>query len=212
MVKELVELCPNSIKIVKSTVLPSVLEKLEKIEPSLVYNPEFLREKNANLDFVNSDMIIFGGNRNTCSKVSDAYLKHSRCKTKEHIFTNLKLLHWSNILSTPFGFKGYFFNELFAIFERLNVSDSWESLVDIISRDKRISDSHMNVPGHDGRKGFGGACFPKDSLALVKYAESNEIDLKLLKSVIKINNKIRSDYSDLDSRESEQNVSFDDKI
>ena len=54
--------CPNSIKIVKSTVLPSVLEKLEKIEPSLVYNPEFLREKNANLDFVNSDMIIFGGN------------------------------------------------------------------------------------------------------------------------------------------------------
>ena len=29
----------------------------------------------------------------------------------------------------------------------------------------------MNVPGHDGRKGFGGACFPKDSLALVKYAE-----------------------------------------
>ena len=25
----------------------------------------------------------------------------------------------------------------------------------------------MNVPGHDGRKGFGGACFPKDSLALI---------------------------------------------
>ena len=213
VVKELVELCPNSIKIVKSTVLPSVLEKLEKIEPSLVYNPEFLREKNANLDFVNSDMIIFGGNRNTCSKVSDAYLKHSRCKTKEHIFTNLKtasLVKYS--INTFLASKVIFFNELFAIFERLNVSDSWESLVDIISRDKRIGDSHMNVPGHDGRKGFGGACFPKDSLALVKYAESNEIDLKLLKSVIKINNKIRSDYSDLDSRESEQNVSFDDKI
>ena len=158
-------------------------------------------------------MIIFGGNRNTCSKVSDAYLKHSRCKTKEHIFTNLKtasLVKYS--INTFLASKVIFFNELFAIFERLNVSDSWESLVDIISRDKRIGDSHMNVPGHDGRKGFGGACFPKDSLALVKYAESNEIDLKLLKSVIKINNKIRSDYSDLDSRESEQNVSFDDKI
>ena len=32
VVKELIELCPNSIKIVKSTVLPSVLEKLEKID------------------------------------------------------------------------------------------------------------------------------------------------------------------------------------
>ena len=30
----------------------------------------------------------------------------------------------------------------------------------------------MDVPGHDGRKGFGGACFPKDSLALIKFAKS----------------------------------------
>ena len=150
VVKELVELCPNSIKIVKSTVLPSVLEKLEKIEPSLVYNPEFLREKNANLDFVNSDMIIFGGNRNTCSKVSDAYLKYSRCKTKEHIFANLKTASLVKYSINTFWLQRLFFLMSFLIFERLNVFDSWESLVDIISRDKRIGDSHMNVPGHDG--------------------------------------------------------------
>ena len=70
----------------------------------------------------------------------------------------------------------------------------------------------MNVPGHDGRKGFGGACFPKDSLALIKYAESIDVRLNTLISTVKINNKIRSGYEELDARESEQNVSFDDKI
>ena len=70
----------------------------------------------------------------------------------------------------------------------------------------------MNVPGHDGRKGFGGACFPKDSLALVKFAKDKNLELQLLKKTIKINNKIRSKYDELDSRETEQNVTFDDKI
>ena len=40
----------------------------------------------------------------------------------------------------------------------------------------------MDVPGHDGRKGFGGACFPKDSLAFVKYADSLETELSIKKS------------------------------
>lgn len=213
VIRDLTKFTPNSIKVVKSTVLPSILDKLYCIEPNLVYNPEFLREKHANIDFVNSEMIIFGGDRNISSKVSDAYLKHSRCETKEHIFTDLKsasLIKYT--INTFLASKVIFFNELHSIYESLGVSDSWENIISIISRDSRIGESHMNVPGHDGRKGFGGACFPKDSLALVKYAEQNKIEPNLLKAVIKINNKIRKQYLDLDSREREQNVSFDDKI
>ena len=59
VIHELVLYCPHSIKVVKSTVLPSLLDKLHKLDSKLVYNPEFLREKHANLDFINSDMIIF---------------------------------------------------------------------------------------------------------------------------------------------------------
>ncbi len=213
VVEELILYCPNSIKVVKSTVLPSLLDKLHKLDSKLIYNPEFLREKNANLDFVNSDMIIFGGDRNISSQVSNAYLKHSRCKTKEHIFTDLKtasLIKYT--INTFLASKVIFFNELHSVFEKLDVNDSWESVVNIISRDKRIGDSHMNVPGHDGKKGFGGACFPKDSLALIKFSKSIGVDLNTLISTVKINNKIRSQYKELDSRESEQNISFDDKI
>jgi Predicted UDP-glucose 6-dehydrogenase len=70
----------------------------------------------------------------------------------------------------------------------------------------------MNVLGHDAKKGFGGACFPKDTAALLKYAEDIGIELGVLKAVINKNNIIRGQYAELDDREKEQNVSFDDKI
>ena len=213
VVSELALYCPNAIKVVKSTVLPSLLSELNKLDSKLIYNPEFLREKHANLDFVNSDMIIFGGDRNISTLVSNAYLNHSRCKTKEHIFTDLETASFIKYaINTFLASKVLFFNELHSIYEKLDVKDSWESIVAIVSRDERIGDSHMNVPGHDGRKGFGGACFPKDSLALIKFANDLGVNLGSLISTVKINNKIRSQYTDLDARESAQNVSFDDKI
>jgi len=213
VIKELVSNCPNAIKVVKSTVLPSLLDELKKIDPKLVYNPEFLREKHANEDFVNSEMIIFGGDRNISTQVSNAYLRHSRCKTKEHIFTDLKTASFIKYsVNTFLASKVIFFNELHSVYEKLDVKDTWESVVNIISKDLRIGNTHMNVPGHDGRKGFGGACFPKDSLALIKFADSIGTNLNSLISVVKINNKIRSEYKNLDLRESEQNISFDDNI
>ena len=213
VISELSTKCPNAIKVVKSTVLPGILEGLQKIDSKLIYNPEFLREKHANKDFVNSEMIIFGGDRNIADIVSKAYLNNSRCITRNHIFTDLKsasLVKYA--INTFLASKVIFFNELHQLFLDLGVKDSWDSVIDAISRDSRIGDSHMNVPGHDGRKGFGGACFPKDSLALVKYAEGKNLELQLLKQTIKVNNKIRSKYDELDSREVDQNVTFDDKI
>ena len=82
VIKELVLYCPNAIKVVKSTVLPSLLDELHKLDSKLVYNPEFLREKHANLDFMNSEMIIFGGDRNISTQVSNAYLRHSQTQAK----------------------------------------------------------------------------------------------------------------------------------
>lgn len=213
VMKQLIKECPNAIKVIKSTVLPHILMQLKKLDSKLIYNPEFLREKHANSDFINSQMIIFGGDRNTATSVSNAYLNHSRCKTKDHIFTDIQtasLIKYS--INTFLSSKIIFFNELHSLYEKLGVTDKWESVIDIISKDKRIGDSHMNVPGHDGKKGFGGACFPKDSLALIKFANDLNTNLTLLKSTVKTNNKIRSDYEVLDEREIQQNISFDDKI
>ena len=66
----------------------------------------------------------------------------------------------------------------------------------------------MSVPGPDGRYGFGGACFPKDTNAILKYAKTMNCDLNLIEATIKINNKIRESYDKLTDREYEQNIKY----
>ena len=68
----------------------------------------------------------------------------------------------------------------------------------------------MCIRDSDGRFGFGGACFPKDTSALINYADSLDVDLSLIKDAIKQNNKIRSTYKKQTEREKEQNISFKD--
>ena len=55
-------------KILKSTILPDLLNKLTNDQDSIVYNPEFLREKHANEDFINSPFVILGGEKSTCKE------------------------------------------------------------------------------------------------------------------------------------------------
>jgi UDP-glucose 6-dehydrogenase len=62
----------------------------------------------------------------------------------------------------------------------------------------------MQVPGPDGRKGYGGACFPKDTKAFSHFAEGQ---LTVLDAVIEENNIYRAMY-ELDDREKEQNVVY----
>tara|TARA_B100000963_G_scaffold361991_1_gene401726 strand:- start:55 stop:918 length:864 start_codon:yes stop_codon:yes gene_type:complete len=204
--------CPNAQNVIKSTVLPSVLNEIEKLDKNVIYNPEFLREKHANEDFINTPILIFGGKSKNAKVVADAYKIHSNCKTTQYIFTDLQsasLIKYT--INTFLATKVIFFNELHDLFKKLELKDSWGKIVDIISRDNRIGESHMNVPGHDEKFGFGGACFPKDSVAFTKFAKDLNVEMSVLESAIEKNNRIRSKYENLDSREIEQNISFEDK-
>ena len=61
----------------------------------------------------------------------------------------------------------------------------------MLTRDPRIGDSHMSVPGPDGKFGYGGHCFPKDTEALLYYANQQGVDMSQLKHAVKRNKKIR---------------------
>ena len=67
----------------------------------------------------------------------------------------------------------------------------------------------MQVPGHDGRYGFGGACLPKDSKAFSIYATNKNIKLNILNTAISTNNCIRASYNTETDREIEQNIKFE---
>ena len=76
--------------------------------------------------------------------------------------------------------------------------------------DDRIGIKHTRVPGPDKKRGFGGACLPKDTMALLKFSESQGEKFDLLENVLTINNKYRIIY-ELDEREKVNNISFGDE-
>ena len=62
-----------------------------------------------------------------------------------------------------------FFNQLKELTDAHGCN--FTNITSAVSLDKRIGNSHMKVPGPDGRRGFGGACFPKDTNAMNYFAE-----------------------------------------
>lgn len=201
----------NAVVVLKSTVLPSHVKSILEKSDSIILNPEFLREISAKEDFINSSLILFGGDKNNCLKLSDFYKKFTKCKNKDHTFVD-DALTASLIKYTINSFlatKVIFFNELKEVFDNSETNDTWENFTNALSLDSRIGDSHMQVPGPDGRKGFGGPCFPKDTNALYKYSKEIGVNFRLLNEAINTNNIIRSKYNELTSREAEQNINFE---
>lgn len=195
--------------VIKSTVLPNYLNEIEKINSEIVYNPEFLREKSANEDFINSNLIVFGGNKKNCDSLANFYNVHTKCISKEYVFTDLITASFIKYTINSFlANKVIFFNQLNKLYNSVNSTDNWENLISYVSLDSRIGNSHMDVPGHDGRYGFGGACLPKDSKAFYEFSKSMNEPLSLLNEVIRTNNLIRSEYNTITDREIIQNISY----
>ena len=199
----------NALIVLKSTILPKYVEQISKITSKLVINPEFLRERSANNDFISSEIIIFGGSSVNCQKLSNFYLDHTKCVCKDHTFTDyLSASLVKYTINSFLALKVVFFNEMKDIFEKLESNQDWQDFINILTKDNRIGKSHMNVPGPDGRFGYGGACFPKDVNALIKYSIEIGSELSLLKKANSINNNIRAKYNEETDREKEQNINF----
>lgn len=212
VLKEIKENSINSKIVIKSTVLPDGIIGIEKLIPDVIYNPEFLREKHAFEDFIGSEIIIFGGQKDSANEIANFYKKHTNCINSDYQFTDLitaSMIKYS--INTFLSTKVIFFNQIFNIFKSLSNEKNWEQFVKIISKDKRIGSSHLSVPGHDGRYGFGGACLPKDSSALINYASSIDESLTLLEKSVEINNSIRSAYDKETQREIDQSINFENK-
>ena len=209
VLNESIEVFPKAIQVIKSTILPNTLDFVAN-KDRVVYNPEFLTEKNALKDLLNADFQIFGGDLSNCKKAERFYKDFSLCKFTRSHFVSIEIASLIKFSINSFlALKVIFFNQIKEIFTLLNLDDvHYDQYIKGVALDKRIGDSHMNVPGHDGRFGFGGACFPKDTEAFLGFFEENKKKFSLLAETIKVNNDLRSDYNNLLDRETEQNISF----
>ena len=208
---ELAKYEANPIAIIKSTITPAIVNKLEKIYNRTIYNPEFLTERNAKDDFINAQMLVLGGHNSAdLEYVKHCYDTYSKCKPcPTHYMDLVGASMVKYTLNCFLSTKVLFFNQLHSIFEKSGAKMDWNTFTDVVSTDTRIGKSHMQVPGPDGRKGYGGACFPKDTTAMKYYAESLGVPFTQLTETIRSNQEIRKQYTELDAREVEQNVKFD---
>tara|TARA_X000000368_G_scaffold406463_1_gene384730 strand:- start:7685 stop:8536 length:852 start_codon:yes stop_codon:yes gene_type:complete len=209
VISELNKFDSNILIVLKSTILPKYIDQISKISSNVVINPEFLRESFADEDFINSNIVVFGGRESNCNQLSYFYENHTNCICREYIVTDAvsaSLIKYT--INSFLALKVIFFNEMKSVFDNLNSKTEWLDFTNALSKDKRMGDSHMNVPGPDGRYGFGGPCFPKDVSALVEYSKEIGFELSLLKKANTINNNIRAKYNNLTDREKEQNIKY----
>lgn len=182
----------NPIFILKSTVPIGTTSNIESLySVKIVHSPEFLSARTADIDFITSNRVIVGSNNLEISlKVNELFTQRfPGINTVTTTPNESELIKY--FLNCFFSTKITFFNEMRLLSDKLNLS--WDSIMNGVLSDGRIEKMHTDVPGHDGKFGFGGACFPKDTKALRDVFIQNQIQPIVLDSVIKQNSIIRHD-------------------
>lgn len=173
----------------KTTVPPDVYTALGKEYPNLVHVPEFLRADHAVNDYQDQSWAIIGGTVTAYQREAARIIYISKPSITIHYCTIQEAAFVKYSINSFLATKVVFMNELFHLAEITNCK--WNTIRLLLSLDERIGNSHLAVPGPDNYFGFGGMCFPKDTEALIKYADSVKIDLNILKTAVKKNSLLR---------------------
>lgn len=176
--------------LIKSTITPDVLIAMEElyINHSIVYNPEFLRARTADQDFVDQKSCVLGGEdpEGFWQELFTSVLPN--CKLFFHC-TTTEAATVKYSVNAFLATKVAFFNQLYDICQQ-NGAD-YKMVRQMITHDSRIGNSHTLVPGLDGERGFGGACLPKDTEAFVQYANNIDTPFSVLNESVEYNKKVR---------------------
>lgn len=183
--------CFQAIYLIRSTITPGTTRRLQKkfTQLNIVFNPEFLMERTAKFDFISQSRFILGGEPELTNKVAELY-RHRFGTTANIIETDFETAELTKyVANTYLATKVSFMNEMYQLAKK--VGADWPMVVEGFLRDGRIGHSHTQVPGPDGKLGFGGSCFPKDVQALLQFASEHNIDLPTLAGAWQTNLKVR---------------------
>lgn len=183
----------KKVVVIKSTVVPGTTESLAKkySKMNFVFNPEFLTERKARLDFINTSRIVLGSNKEQANDVVEK-LYRLRFPYTKVIKTNFGTAQLIKYMCNCFlATKVSFMNEMHQVCEA--IEGNWDQALEGFITDGRIGNSHIDVPGHDGDFGFGGKCFPKDLNAMIKKAEELGVSPDVMKGAWEKNKQVRKD-------------------
>jgi len=160
-------------------------EILDTVRPDLdvdvASNPEFLREGSAIGDFIRPDRVVIGAETERAREVLRMLYRPLYLIEAPILFTNLETAELIKYAANSFlAMKVTFINEMADVCER-----SGADVHDVargIGLDGRIGRKFLH-PG----PGFGGSCFPKDTLAMVRIAQDHGAPSRLIEAVVAVN-------------------------
>lgn len=162
-----------------------VKEELEKRGVSydfdVVSNPEFLREGSAVYDFTHPDRVVIGAESKKAMEIMKEVYRVLYLNETPFIETNIETAEMIKYASNAFlAMKITFINEVANLCEK--VGADVQDVARAMGRDGRISPKFLN-PG----PGYGGSCFPKDTLALAKIGKQYGAPMTLVEQTVKAN-------------------------
>lgn len=175
---------------IKSTVPPGTTQRLQEkyTRHTFVFSPEFLTERNAIMDFLTQDRVILGTEKEYCDieplvELWNKFIEGQTEKAKL-VITNTKEAEMAKYVGNCFlAAKVTFFNEMYDICKAMGIK--YEEVTKLASLDERIGCTHMQVPGPDGYRYFGGKCLPKDLNTLIYLSRLNNTNATMLSSAWK---------------------------
>lgn len=188
--REIADHCAdNAVVITKSTVPVGTGDEVERImreqapgkNISVVSNPEFLREGAAIGDFKRPDRVVIGSDNQQAKDVMREIYRPLSLNESPLLFTGRRTAELIKYAANAFlATKITFINEMADLCEKVGAD------VQDVSRgmgsDNRIGSKFLNAG-----PGYGGSCFPKDTLALIKTAQDHESPMRIVESVVQVN-------------------------
>ena len=178
----------RKIIVIKSTVLPGTTEKMQKkySQHKVLFNPEFLRQLNAKKEMKMPFEQIIGYTKKSKS-VANKILKILPKAPAEFIVLAKEAEMFKYFSNVFLSAKVVFANQIYDLCKKLDID--YEKVKEIAEVSPKFAFTHFNIFS-DGYRGYRGACLPKDIKSFIQLGDKVGVDLKLLKSVEKINQEL----------------------
>lgn len=165
---------------IRTTLLPGTADRLtEEFNRPIYFMPEFLTERTAYIDFCNQDVVVTG----------EQQLMSEIFKSKKIIYMSNLEAEISKYAHNVFGALAVtYFNGVYELCTKMGVEYNLVKEAFLLSG--YLPSVYTNVPGPDGKFGYGGKCFPKDVNAFAAFNKNNHLG-PLLDCVINLNNFFR---------------------
>jgi UDPglucose 6-dehydrogenase len=188
-VRELAQaIAPGTVVVTKSTVPVGTGDEIERIlaeegvsDVSVASNPEFLREGAAIADFKHPDRIVVGAEDQRARDVLKEIYRPLFLNRAPILFTGRRTAELTKYAANAFlAVKICFINEIAYLCEAVDADV--QDVARGIGLDNRIGAKFL----HAG-PGYGGSCFPKDTLALLQTAEAAGVDQRIVRTTVGVN-------------------------